>query len=581
MYTRERLEAAGLHIFRNFVAELWSFLTLPPPTRVQCEIADFMQYGPDKIMVQAFRGEGKSYLADAHIIHGWMLNPNTRNITLSATQDFANELAGFVHQIIRGWDLVQYLQPRPDQRQSVSFYEVSEAKPDKAPSLKSMGIMGQITGSRADVVYVDDVEVPKNSFTHDLRQKLSNQIREVGGALLKPNGRVIYLGTPQSEQSIYRSLAERGYEIRVWPAEIPSKPQIYVGRLSPSIYDRIKAGEKAGSPVDPARFNRDELDKRQAEYGLSGYALQFQLDTSPSDAEKHPLKLRDLIVSDLDTELTNIRYVWGTEANNRSTAITDIPVASLEGDSVTYRPSWKSDEMAHYTGRLMFIDPSGKGKDETSYAIVFHLHGQLFLMKVGGFKDGFSVETLNELAKQALTYKVNRIVCEPNYGGGMFTELLKPVVNKIHTCAIEDAQWSKGQKELRIIDTLRPVMQQHRLIVDRNILVDDHVQGEKNPQYSFFYQMTRITKDPGCLPHEDRLEAVAGAVSEWVMSMARDTEEAAEDHKKDLLVQEAERTMARITTRVTGFNSLTGTLTAINLNPSGTPKAPSKGRWRK
>jgi hypothetical protein len=568
MFTPEQLKEAGLDLFRNYLRDLWKHLQLPPPTHTQLEIADYMQFGPKRQMVQAFRGVGKSYMAAGLVSWGWLWNPQLRNVTVSATQDFANELAQFVHQIVATFPLIQYLQPTPKQRQSVLAYDVALANPDKSPSLKSLGIMSQLAGSRADRIIVDDVEVPKNSFTHELRQKLSNQIRELGGALLKPtdDARVLYLGTPQTEQTIYKDLVNRGYDIRIWPSEIPKKPSIYMGRLAHSIQERIAKGVKAGTPVDPQRFNVDQLKDRLAEYQNAGYALQFLLDTSPADAEKHPLKLSDLMVTDLDVDVANVRYVWGREANNRSTAISELPVASLEGDTVCYRPAWASDDRTAYTGRVMFVDPSGQGKDETSYAIVFQLFGQLFLMKVGGFKDGFSPDTLNAIAVQAKAHKVQKIIVEPNYGGGMFTQLLKPVVQKDYLCSIEDAEWAKGQKELRIIDTLHPVMQQHRLIVNKAVLEEDYKTAQNDPQYSFFYQLTRITKDRGSLPHEDRLESVAGAVQYWVASMARDTEKSEKEHKSNLIVQS-----------VKGFVDAIKNGTGINL---GYNSKQSAGRWR-
>src|SRR3546814_10010324 len=43
-----------------------------------------------------------------------------------------------------------------------------------------------------------------------MREKLEGKTKEYA-AILKPDGEIIYLGTPQSEQSIYRKLPEKGY----------------------------------------------------------------------------------------------------------------------------------------------------------------------------------------------------------------------------------------------------------------------------------------------------------------------------------------------------------------------------------
>lgn len=573
MYSLERLEESGLLVFRNYLAELWKHLNLPQPTIVQCEIADYLQYGPTKMMIEAFRGVGKSYIAAAWISHNWLVDAQLRQFVASATQDYANEMAGFIRQLVDTFELIDYMKPSLKQRQSVLSWDIGPAKTDKSPSLKAAGIMGQLTGSRSDRILIDDPEIPKNSFTAQLRTKLGNQIKELGAAILKPvtdplnPPRVVYLGTPQSEQSIYKLLEARGYEIKVWPSEISKKIYIHGNKLGPTPARLVKEKAPIGTPCDPQRFNKEELRSRRAEYGEAAYALQFLLDTSPSDAERHPLKLRNLIVADLDLRMTNVKYVWGTEANSRSTALNDIEVASLEGDSLCYRAAYRSDEMTEYTGRVMFIDPSGQGKDETAYAIVFHLYGQLFLMKVGGFVDGFSPETLEALADVAAEYNVNHVISEKNYGGGMFNELLKPVLARKHPCAVEEVHHT-GQKELRIIDTLRPIIDQHRLIVSQQVLIDDALlsseNDSKNLDFSLFYQYTRLTKDRGCLPHEDRLDAVAGAVQYWVESMARDTDAAVKDHKNSLLLAE----LKKFSMNIKGKSLNLG----LPLNPTSTHK---------
>jgi hypothetical protein len=198
---------------------------------------------------------------------------------------------------------------------------------------------------------------------------------------------------------------------------------------------------------------------------------------------------------------------------------------------------------------MMFIDPSGRGKDETSYAVVKHLHGMLFLVDVGGFVDGFSEETMRALAVAAAKGKVNHVLAEQNFGGGMFMELFKPHLVRTHPCKIEEIHHT-NQKEIRIIDTLRPVMQQHRLIVAREVVEADLrlcAKDDKGPAKSLFYQLTHITTDRGCLPHDDRVEALAGAVAYWVKSMARDTDKALEDYRQDLLDDELKKFLENAT----------------------------------
>lgn len=328
--------------------------------------------------------------------------------------------------------------------------------------------------------------------------------------------------------SIYNQLPERGFEVRIWPSRIPEDAERYKGMLAPYIVSMVDKGVKHGTVTDPERFTDVDLMERAASYGRSGFALQFMLDTSLSDAEKYPLKLEDLIVLPLDHTMAPVKIAWssGTEY-----ALHDVPSTGMGNDRF-YRPMWTSPEMTEYAGTVMFIDPSGRGKDETAYAIVKMLNGILYLVDIGGIQGGYTKENLETLAKAAKRFGVNDCVIESNFGDGMYLELLKPVMASIHPCAMDEVRVN-SQKERRIIDTLEPVMNQHRLVIDKRLIKKD-ADTASNPYYSLFYQMTRITKAPGALSHDDRLDALAGAVAYWVDQIGRDTEKALEEHQEKL-----------------------------------------------
>jgi hypothetical protein len=536
MYTEAEIKAAGLDDFRVFLRQVWDVLQLPVPTPVQNDIAKALQYGPKLLIIEAFRGVGKSWETVAFVMWNLLLNPQLKILVVSANKETAADFTKFCMQLIHAMPILHHLEPREGQRKSSISFDVGPTLPDKAPSVKSVGITGQITGTRADIIVGDDIEVPKNSYTHLLREKLSHAVKEFQ-AVLKPHdkARIIYLGTPQIEASLYNRLVnERGYTAMIWPAEIPENPAKYKGRLAPLIQDRIDRGWPAGSPTEPRRFNKERLAEIELEYGKSGYALQMMLDTSPTDEDLHPLKLRNMIVTALDRAMSYVSMVWGaTKPYN------DLQPGGLEGD-LYYAPVWVSDEMLKYQGTVMAIDPSGRGKDETGYAIVRFLASQCFLVESGGFLDGFADATLNKLAERAVAQGVTTVIIEENYGGGMFTALFKPrlteAATKANTALEENGVkyfaprvnpeewdgWSRGQKEHRICDTLQPLLEAHRLIVDRSVIEEDLKQQDRDPQYSLIQQLTRITREKGSLPHEDRLEALSMACGYWTEQMDRD-----------------------------------------------------------
>jgi hypothetical protein len=544
VYTAEEIAEAGLDDFRVFLCQVWDHLNLPTPTPVQLDFAYQLQHGPDKQVLQAFRGVGKSWITAAFVL--WLLftNPQRKIMVVSASQGLADNFSIFCKSLIGSMELLHHLRAKPNtwQRDSNIMFDVGPATPDPSPSVKSVGLTGQLTGSRADVIIADDIEIPKNSYTHVLRERTALAVKEFV-AVLKPYGRIVYLGTPQIEASLYNILAkERGYRLIIWPAEIPDDIDSYHGRLAPFIIDLIAHGAKPHDPVEPTRFPREVLDSKFAEYAASGYALQFMLNTNPSDVDKHPLKLKNLIIQTVDAELGHVRLVWGQD---REQVLQDLHAGGFEGDKY-HSPAWKSDEMTKFTGTVMTIDPSGRGTDETAYAIVRYLYGTLFLVDVGGFRDGFSEETLKALAAKVARYGVNDIVCEENYGSGMFTQLLKPHVYKLCKARFveqQDINWSKGQKELRIMDTMEPLLQSHRLVVDRRVIEADLIVQEDAQQYSFVYQLTRMSRLKGALPHEDRLEAVSMACAYWVERMDRDKDKMHDKFKEDLLDKELRRFM--------------------------------------
>jgi len=526
--------------FANFLYLVWVHLELPAPTPMQYEIAHYLQYGDRRCMVQAFRGIGKSWITAAFVLWLLLRDPQLKILVVSASQDRAEAFSSFCKRLIHDMPILQHLQPGEGQRDAIVNFDVGPAKPAQAPSVKCVGITGQMTGSRGDVIIADDVEVPKNSMTQLMRDRLSEAIKEFSAILTtnRDKNRIIYLGTPQTEMSVYQQLPSRGFQVRTWPARVPTGDQLkrLWDTLAPSIREMAKS-KPAGTPTD-TRFTNEDLMEREAEYGRSGFALQFMLDTNLSDADRYPLKLSDLIVHDVDVEQAPVRLIWGSGPEQ---VIDSIDALGLQGDRY-HRPIKVSDDWADFTGCVMFIDPSGRGADETAYAVVKYCYGTLHLAAVGGFRDGYGQATLEGLARIAKQHKVKLCLIEPNYGGGMFNELFKPVLKVTYgLCGVDEAPWSKGQKELRIIDTLEPVMNQHKLVVDPKVIEADLKMTRNDANqltYSTFYQMTRITKERGALRHDDRLEAVAGAVFYWVTYMARNQTEVEAQHREKL--QDAE-----------------------------------------
>lgn len=517
--------------FRTFLFVIWKWLNLPDPTDLQNDIAHYLQRGPQRRMVQAFRGVGKSWITVAYVIWRLLRNPAINILVVSASKTHADNFTTFCLRLILEVEMCHHLIPKEGQRQSKIAFDVGPAPASLSPSVRSAGITGQISGARADLIVSDDVEVPNNSETQVMRDKLSEAIKEYD-AVLKPGptSEVVYLGTPQNEQSVYNVLQDRGYTVRIWPSQFPDDKarDRYGSRLAPFLADQMDRKQvKAGDPCEPLRFTLEDLMKRRSSYGKAGYALQFMLDTTLSDADKFPLKVADLIVMSVPKAKAPIVVEWSGDAKY---VIPNINNVALNGDRF-HGPMFVSDaaQWAAFDGTIMHVDPSGRGKDETSYAVVRFCQGMQWLAASGGYLSGYSDATLRGIAITAKTHGVQRIRVEPNMGDGMFCNLLAPVVHKIHPdCTVEDSDRATTQKEARIIDTLEPVMMQHRLVVAPEVIEEDYrsVEGRTGDDaqcYRLIYQLTRITRDKGALVRDDRLDALAGAVAYWNDYMNQDS----------------------------------------------------------
>ena len=511
--------------FWAFVYIVWKSIGLPKPTPIQVDIAQFLQNPPsDRVIIQGFRGVAKSFLTCAYAVWRLWSDRDLKVLIISASSDRADANARFIKSIINTLPFLEDMKATKDQLDTQNLFSVGGAKADISPSVKSVGITGQITGTRADLLVSDDVEVPKNSGTQLQREKLAEAVKEYD-AILKPNGQIIYLGTPQNEASLYNTLQNRGYVTRIWTVLYPenqAERASYGDTLAPFIAKRYDSDpdKYAGQPTDPERFDNIEIAKRKLSYGKAGFALQFMLNTNLSDYEKYPLKVSDLIIEELDMHETSVKWSW---ANGIQQRLQDIPCVAMKGD-MYYAPLSRSPDTMPYTGTVMAIDPSGRGKDESSYAIVKCLNGYLFLMDVGGFEEGYSDLTLTKMAQIAKFWNVNEVVVEANFGDGMFTKVMTPIFNKIHPVAIQEVKNTK-QKELRIIDTLEPVLMRHKLIVNKSVIENDYRRFETNQAYSFIYQMTRICRDKNAIAHDDRLDAVTMAVAYWLDNMDIDGEQ--------------------------------------------------------
>jgi len=508
--------------FKLFLQALWDQLDLPQPTRAQYAIADYLQHGPKRLQIQAFRGVGKSWITGAFVLWTLFKNPEKKIMIISASKERADNMSIFLQKLIIETPWLKHLQPKSeDSRWSRISFDVN-CSPHQAPSVKSVGITGQLTGSRADLMILDDIEVPGNSMTELMREKLLQLCTEAESILTpKDDSRIMYLGTPQTTFTVYRKLAERSYRPFVWPARYPRSLANYEGLLAPQLQEDIDAGADAWEVTDPDRFDADDLLDREASMGRSNFMLQFMLDTSLSDAEKFPLKMADLIVTSVNPKEAPDAIVWCSDPVN---VIKELPTVGLPGDYF-YKPMQLQGEWGPYTETICAVDPSGRGSDETAACYLSQRNGFIYLHEMRAYRDGYSDKTLLDILRGCKKYNATSLVIETNFGDGIVSELFRKHLQQTKQNIFVEEIRANVRKEDRIIDSLEPVLNQHRLIVNRSVIDWDYSSNkdcapESRLLYMLFYQMSRMCREKGAVKHDDRLDVLAMGVKYYTDALA-------------------------------------------------------------
>tara|TARA_B100000035_G_scaffold230067_1_gene198227 strand:- start:2681 stop:3418 length:738 start_codon:yes stop_codon:yes gene_type:complete len=195
-------------------------------------------------------------------------------------------------------------------------------------------------------------------------------------------------------------------------------------------------------------------------------------------------------------------------------------------------------EWTPYTESICSIDPSGRGTDETAATYISQKNGFLYVHEMRAYRDGYSDRTLLDILRGCKKYNTTKLLIETNFGDGIVAELFKKHLQQTkQSIDIEEVR-ANVRKEDRIIDALEPVLNQHRLVVDRGVIDWDFKSNpdsapEERLLYMLFYQMSRMCREKGAVKHDDRLDSLAQGVKYFTDAMAISAQEAMNSRKRD------------------------------------------------
>jgi predicted phage terminase large subunit-like protein len=453
--------------FPVFVA-LWNLAqrqTTPPPHKILAQwLAAQYIAGEKRLLLMAFRACGKSTLTALFAVWLLLQNPNLRIMVVAADLVLAQKMVRNIRRVIEKHPLTAFLVPAHADQWSAMQFTVQRTIISRDPSVLARSVLTNITGSRADVIICDDVEVPHTADTPIRRMDLRDKLRELD-YVLSPGGTILYLGTPHSYDSIYVSEAVNG--------SVEATPFLRdYARMELPVVDAD------GNSAWPEKYPAEEIEKLRRTQSTSKFASQMMLrPVSISDARLSP----DL----LKTYSHELRY---EEGNHQSRLW--LGDAQMVGASCWWDPAFSGVRDASVVA-LVFTDANGN----------YYLHRLLYVKIDAGSAESEAAQQCAQVADFLAEYYVPGIRIESNGVGKFLPGLLSQTLRQRGMgCAVQ-AENSSGNKITRILEALEVPMAAGAIHAHRDIWRTGFVteMREWNPA-------RRDSRD-------DALDAVAGAIA--------------------------------------------------------------------
>lgn len=489
-------------------------------------------------IVLGFRQLGKSHIAPVAMDYLAYRDPSWRFIIVASSEGLACENLRRMRHIIRAAWWLQHLQPTDDDKDNDTELQFGCAPKGDQSSVMAIGITGTLASKRAHVVYGDDLEQPTNTLTVEARNRLHELTRQFSAWLYETKGskntsptRILESGTYHAEDSLYlRQVFQDKAHARAYPVRYPHGNE-KIPFIAPVFAERLaKERTLAGTPTTPRRFGVEYVAEQEGKSKLY-FQWQYLMVPGIGEGERRPLKLGDLMVMPLHRDAVPFPVLWGENDHNGSTAIGTIQNRAPDPDSrlqAIRRPAQIGASTIAYQGTRAALDIAGAGADRMVLCIVSMAAATFFVKHMAIMQGGLEAGNLQRIAELCREHGATELVYEKNADPtGAFGNLLTRAIQEATvekgqemlypegwSCQVT-AKHSTGQKELRIINSIEPLLASHRIVVAPQVL---EPQCHGHPEHEFQFQFTRITRERNSLPHDDAVDAFALGLAAWTDS---------------------------------------------------------------
>lgn len=482
---------------------------------------------------------------------GWRLfrDPTIKILVVSKSTGHAKAAVGLLREWIRNVSFLKHLDPDLDPLCSDTTYQFDVAgvpSDSLNPSVLAKGIEGQITGTHCHLIIADDIETPENSKTVDARVALRGKVHEFAAIASFGKKEVCYLGTYHHPDSLYFEEAKSGYIFRTWPFTYPAPGKKHLN-LAPIITEHLASGfKKPGDLTCPLWWGPDDIIRQKA-HGDIHWRMQMQLESDLRTGTVYPLRLSDLIVFPVHRDKAPVSIAWGMTDARGGTVSTGIQIPLIvSGEDRLHAPIMVDPVWSPYISTKGYIDPSGRGRDLTGFSAVGQLGSYLWVKACYGLPGGGSTERMDHLAKLARQHGVRDLYYEDNadtlgtYGPLLEAALMRHFLEPHSEAAMEAGfpeGWkcsltrdhATGQKELRIIAALEPVISSHRLVVHPDAVTPDPALIK---EHELQWQLAMLTPERGCFVEDGRIDSLAGCVRMFSETLRNDPRKAGNAAKR-------------------------------------------------